>query len=88
MGTEGGVQLSRGSEDDKADTDSTEKAIFGNTTTEWVVLSDTERMELKEQKRSKKKQRISPASENRSPTKGGHDETARHARHLKHLTSL
>ena len=86
-GTEGGVQLGRGSEDDKAAADKRGKAIVGNATTEWVVLSDAERMESKEQKRLKKKQQKSPASKNHHQQRGG-DETARNARHLKHLKSL
>jgi len=85
---EGGVQLCRGSENDEAATDPRGQASVGNTSTEWVVLSDSERMELKELKRLKKKQRQSPARKNRSPSKGGHDEAARHARHLKHLSNL
>ena len=87
-GIEGRVQLGRGSEVDKAAADKRGKAIVGYATTEWVVLSDAERMEMKELKRLKKKQRKSPASKNRSPTMGGHNETARHARHLKHLSNL
>jgi len=85
---EGGVQLGRGSEDDEAAADPRGKASVGNATTEWVVLSDSERMELKELKKLKKKQRQSPARKSWSLSKGGHDEAARQARHLKHLSNL
>ena len=58
---EGGAQLGMGSEDDEASADPRKQASIGNATTEWVVLSDSERMELNELKKFKKQQRQSPA---------------------------
>jgi len=51
-------------------------------------MTDAERIELKELKMLKKKQRRSPAHKNYTQTKGGHDIQARHARHNKYLSSL
>jgi len=87
-GTEGGVPPGRGSENDEKAADQRGQAPAGNATTEWVVLSDTDRIQSKGFEKLKKKQPKSPACKNRSPTKGGHDDTVSHARHLQHLSSL
>jgi hypothetical protein len=85
-GNEGGVPLGRDSEDDEEEAGG--QASTGNVTTDWVVLSDAERMQLKKLKKLRKKQRRSPAHKTYPTTKGGHDEQARHARHKKYLSSL
>jgi len=85
-GNKGEVPLHRDSEDDEEPAGG--QAPTGNVTTDWVVVSDDERLELKELKKLKKKQRRSSAHKDYPTTKGVHDEQARHARHKKYLSSL
>jgi len=54
-------------------------------TAKWVVLTAEERKELKKLKQARRNQKT-PAAKGRKAHPGGHDDVARHARHLAMLT--